>query len=226
VCAPIFVGGTLWGSAGAAFAAGTRFPAGAEERIARFAELIAVAIANAQARETLAHQAATDAVTGLANHRTFHERLRAEVERASRHGRALSLAVFDLDHFKQVNDTFGHLAGDAVLAAVALRLAAVARTGELVARIGGEEFAWLMPETTQDGACLAADRARRAIEATPFEVAGTLTVSAGVCSNEHARTAHELLNAADGALYGAKRGGRNTTLVYTQDLDPEATYFD
>jgi diguanylate cyclase (GGDEF)-like protein/PAS domain S-box-containing protein len=224
VGAPIVVGGRLWGSAGAAFAAGAKLPAGAEERIARFAELVAAAIANAQARENLAHQAATDAVTGLANHRAFHERLRAEVERASRHGRALSIAVFDLDHFKQVNDTYGHLTGDAVLAAVARRVAAVARTGELVARIGGEEFAWLMPETTQAGAYLAADRARRAVEATPFEGAGRVTISAGVCSNRHAATAHELVNAADGALYRAKRGGRNATFVYAADTAPDIAY--
>jgi GAF domain-containing protein len=86
VCAPILVNGRLWGTVGAGFAAGTTLPPGGEERLGRFAELVAVAIANAQARETLAHQAATDFLTGLANHRTFHERMRAEVERASRHG--------------------------------------------------------------------------------------------------------------------------------------------
>jgi len=220
ICAPIVVNGKLWGSAGASFGTATVLPPGGEERLARFAELVAVAIANAQAREMLARRAATDSVTGLANHRTFHERLRAEFERASRHGRALSVALFDLDHFKQVNDTHGHQTGDAVLAAVALRLAGVARTGELVARIGGEEFAWLMPETTQDGARHAAERARDAIGSTPFEGAGTLTVSAGVSSNEYAGTAHELLSAADQALYGAKRTGRNATVLYSEQYAP------
>jgi diguanylate cyclase (GGDEF)-like protein len=160
-------------------------------------------------------------VTGLANHRAFHERLRTEVERAGRHDRPLGLAVFDLDHFKEINDTHGHQIGDAVLAAVAQRLAAVARTGELVARVGGEEFAWVMPETTPDGAYLAAERARGAIEATAFETVGALTISAGVASNEHARTAQELLAAADRALYNAKHHGRNATFLYAQ-ADPVA----
>ncbi len=222
VGAPIVLGGRLWGAASAAFAAGTAIPDGSEERLSRFAELVAMAIANAQAWETVTHQAATDPLTGLANHRAFHERLRSEVERAARHGRALSLALFDLDHFKQINDTYGHQTGDNALAAVARRLVALARTGELVARIGGEEFAWLMPETTQDGAYLAAERARHAIAAAPFEVAGTLTVSAGVCSNQHADTAHELLNAADQALYSAKHNGRNVTFIYTQDTPSQS----
>jgi diguanylate cyclase (GGDEF)-like protein len=221
VAAPILLGGRLWGSAGTSFATGRSIPDRVEQRLIRFAELVAVAIANAEAWETVTHQAATDPVTGLANHRTFHERLNAEVKRATRHGRALSLAVFDLDHFKAINDTHGHQTGDNTLTAVAHRLAAVARAGELVARIGGEEFAWLMPETTQDSAYLAAERARRAIEAAPFELAGPLTISAGVCSNEHATTAHELLNAADRALYGAKHNGRNTTFIYNQDAEPQ-----
>jgi diguanylate cyclase (GGDEF)-like protein len=222
LCTPIVIGGRLWGSAGVAFAAGTSIPSHAGERLARFGELVAVAIANAEAWKAVTHQAATDPVTGLANHRTFHERLNSEVERAARHGRALSLALFDLDHFKDVNDTHGHQTGDDVLVAVARRLAAIARTGELIARIGGEEFAWLMPETTQDGGYLAAERARHAIEAAPFEVAGALTISAGVSSNQHASTAHELLEAADRELYGAKHNGRSTTFIYTQDAPPHA----
>jgi diguanylate cyclase (GGDEF)-like protein len=214
ICAPIRVGGMLWGSIGTSFADGATIPTDGDERLAQFADLVAVAIANAEARETLAHQAATDPVTGLANHRTFHERLRTEIERASRHGRRLSLAVLDIDHFKGINDTHGHQTGDDVLAAIAERLAAQARTGEIIARTGGEEFAWLMPETDADGAYLAAERARRAIEGTPFEMAGIVTISAGVCSDEHADTAPELFGAADEALYRAKRTGRNRTVIY------------
>jgi diguanylate cyclase (GGDEF)-like protein len=224
VCAPILVCGSLWGSAGAAFAEGMTIPPGAEDRLARFAELVALAIANAQARETLVLQAATDPVTGLANHRKFHERLNSEVERASRHGRVLSLALFDLDHFKQINDTHGHQTGDTVLAEVAQRLAAVARTGEVVARIGGEEFAWLMPETTQEAAYLASERARRAIQKTPFQIAGPLTISAGVASNQHADSTDALFSAADRALYSAKHNGRNTTFIYTHDTPPHPAY--
>jgi diguanylate cyclase (GGDEF)-like protein len=137
------------------------------------------------------------------------------VQRASRHGRALSIALLDLDHFKQVNDTNGHQIGDRVLAEVARRLTEAVRSGELIGRIGGEEFAWLMPEATPDGAYAASERIRDAIQDTPFGAAGTLTISIGVCSNDEARTAAELVDFADQALYWSKQGGRNNTHVYT-----------
>jgi len=218
VSAPITAQGRLWGSVGVALAAQTPISAGAKERLTRFAALVSLAISSAEALETLSRQATTDPITGLANYRTFYERLGAEVERSARHGRALSVAVLDLDHFKQVNDTHGHQTGDRVLVEVARRLAAAVRSGELMARIGGEEFAWLMPEATQDGAHAAAERVRHAIQGTPFDVAGTLTISVGVCSNEQARTGEQLVGFADQALYWSKQSGRNTTQIYTQDM--------
>jgi diguanylate cyclase (GGDEF)-like protein len=187
---------------------------GARERLASFAELVAVAISSAEALETLSREATTDPITGLANYRAFHERLGYEVERSARHGRALSVAVLDLDHFKQVNDAHGHQTGDRVLAEVARRLAGAVRCGELMGRIGGEEFAWLMPEATPDGAHAAAERVRASIQGTPFDAVGTLTVSIGVCSNQQAATADELVGRADEALYWSKTGGRNMTSVY------------
>jgi GGDEF domain-containing protein len=99
------------------------------------------------ASRRLERQADADPLTGLANHRAFHDRLRTEVERAQRYGRPLSLACLDVDGFKDVNDQFGHPAGDKVLREVAARLTTVARTADLVARIGGDEFAILLPET-------------------------------------------------------------------------------
>jgi diguanylate cyclase (GGDEF)-like protein/PAS domain S-box-containing protein len=215
VAAPVLVEGHLWGSVGLAFA-DVPPPAGAEERLARFSDLVAVAIANAEAWDALRRQAATDPLTGLANHRTFHDRLQTEVERAHRYGRDLSLVLFDLDHFKRVNDTFGHQEGDKVLAEVARRLSRDARRGELVARIGGEEFAWLLPETNEEGALAAAERARAAIEREPFGEVGTVSLSAGVCSNEPGREAHDLVRYADRALYLAKAAGRNRTLLYSE----------
>ena len=139
---------------------GGRSPPDAQERLSSFAELVAMAISSTEALETLSREATTDPLTGVANYRAFHERLATEVERSSRHGRLLSVAVLDLDHFKQVNDTYGHQIGDRVLAEVATRLANAVRSGELVARIGGEEFAWLMPEAAQDDAYAAAERVR------------------------------------------------------------------
>jgi diguanylate cyclase (GGDEF)-like protein len=217
VAAPITADGGLWGAVAVALAAGRAVPVGAQERMSSFAELVAVAISSAEALETLSREATTDSLTGLANYGAFHERLLSEVERSSRHGRALSVAVLDLDHFKRVNDTHGHQIGDRVLAEVARRLGNAVRSGELMARIGGEEFAWLMPEASQGGAYAAAERVRRAIQLTPFDTAGMLTISVGVCSNEQAHTAEELVGSADQALYWAKQSGRNTIFIYTPE---------
>jgi diguanylate cyclase (GGDEF)-like protein/PAS domain S-box-containing protein/putative nucleotidyltransferase with HDIG domain len=217
VAAPIRVGGRLWGAVAAATSAPEPLPAEGEERVERFADLVATAISNAQAWETLARQAATDAITGVPNYRTFHSRLRDEIERATRHRRPLSVVLFDLDRFKLVNDTHGHHAGDKVLAAVARALAAEARGGEVVARVGGEEFAWLLPETDALGAFAAAERARRAVAALDFGPIGRVTVSAGVSSLEDSGDGELLVQCADRALYWAKDAGRNQTFRYTAE---------
>ena len=213
VAAPIQVGGDLWGAVGAA--SEQHIAAGAELRLERFAHLASLAIANIQTLETLEHRASTDPLTGIANHRTFHDRLRSEVKRARRYDRDLSVVLLDLDHFKAVNDTHGHQAGDRILTVVAQRLAEEAREGELVARIGGEEFAWLIPESDEHGAHAAAERMRRAIETTPLPGVGTVTLSAGVCSTRAAH-AQQLMRNADRALYSAKEHGRNQTCVYSE----------
>jgi len=122
--------------------------------------------------------------------------------------------LLDLDHFKAINDTHGHQIGDRILRQVAQRLADEARDGELVARIGGEEFAWVIPESDQHGAYAAAERVRRAIETTPLAGVGTVTLSAGVCSTRHAGDAPQLMRNADRALYSAKEHGRNNTSIY------------
>jgi len=212
VAAPIQVAGELWGAVAAA--SEQHIAAGAELRLERFAHLASLAITNLETLETLEHRAATDPLTGIANHRTFHDRLRSEVERARRHGRDLSVVLLDLDHFKAINDTHGHQIGDRILRQVAQRLADEARDGELVARIGGEEFAWVIPESDQHGAYAAAERVRRAIETTPLAGVGTVTLSAGVCSTRHAGDAPQLMRNADRALYSAKEHGRNNTSIY------------
>jgi diguanylate cyclase (GGDEF)-like protein len=210
--APVTVSGELWGVVGATFADG-HVPDGLETRLARFADLVSLAISNAQTLETLARQASTDPVTGLANHRTFHERLAEEVGRALRYDHALTVAVIDIDHFKQVNDRYGHQTGDRVLAEVARQLAEQTRTGDLIARVGGEEFAWLMPETDEAGGAAAADRARRAIASLELDGAAPITVSAGVCALKGRLEPGELMRRADEALYTAKESGRDRTFV-------------
>ncbi len=158
--------------------------------------------------------ATTDPLTGLANHRAFHERLGAEAARSRRHGRPLSLVILDIDHFKLVNDLHGHPSGDRALREVAGRLRRLARADELLARVGGEEFAWLLPDSDATGALAAAERARIAIRETPVEPAGTLTLSAGVCDLAHAADVTELYRRADEALYLAKRGGRDRSVCH------------
>ncbi len=163
-------------------------------------------------------RATTDPLTDLPNHREFHERLRAEVERARRHGRELSVVVLDIDHFKLVNDTHGHPAGDRVLAHVATTLRRALRSGDTLARIGGEEFGWVLPETSALHAWQAVERARQILAASPAPKVGPIDFSAGVCDLEHVDEplgAPELLRLADGALYWAKRNGRGVTFRYS-----------
>jgi diguanylate cyclase (GGDEF)-like protein/putative nucleotidyltransferase with HDIG domain len=163
-------------------------------------------------------RATTDPLTNLPNHREFHERLAAEVERARRHGRALSVVVLDLDHFKLVNDTYGHPAGDRALIHVADTLRAVVRPGDTLARIGGEEFGWILPETDALEAWQATERARALLLDAPLPRAGRLNFSAGVCDLEQVAPplgGAELVRLADGSLYWAKRNGRGVTFRYS-----------
>jgi two-component system cell cycle response regulator len=155
----------------------------------------------------------TDSLTGLPNRRVFDESLRREVVRACRYDFPLSLVVLDLDHFKIINDTHGHQAGDAVLKSFASLAQEVFRDSDAVHRYGGEEFAVLLPHTPCVGAMDAAERLVLSVSNTPFRVGSetmNVTVSAGVAWRESGEmTPLELLAQADAALYQAKRSGRN-----------------
>jgi two-component system, cell cycle response regulator len=161
--------------------------------------------------------ATTDGLTGLVNHRTFQARLDEHLLAAERYGKKLSLLLCDIDHFKSVNDTYGHPVGDQVLRAVARTLANEARGTDVVARYGGEEFAVVMPETDTGGALVIAERIRERVGALVLETEqGPLrvTMSLGVATfpDDAARKAG-LVERADGCLYHAKRHGRNQSVA-------------
>jgi diguanylate cyclase (GGDEF)-like protein/putative nucleotidyltransferase with HDIG domain len=219
VAAPIHVEGAVWGVLVAGSGEPARFTADDVARIERFCGLAGLAVTNAQNIARLSDQAASDPLTGLANHRVFRERLAVEAERARRHGRELALAVFDIDHFKLVNEALGHRGGDSVLVDLGQRLAAACREGDLVARVGGEEFAWLMPETDSWGAWCAAERIRVEVAGTPLAGLGQQTVSAGVCDLAQAGgEGDRLYELADGAVYWAKAHGRDLSVRYSPDV--------
>lgn len=207
--APVDVEGALWGAVLVATRRAAGIPADAQARLARFAQLSALAIANVEARARLVEQATHDGLTGLVNHRVFFERLRHACDRATRSGEDLSLIVIDLDDFKGVNDRHGHLAGDRVLSEFAGRLRPAVRAGDTLGRTGGEEFAWLLPGSSHAATCAAAERLRRAISDEPFTVIGHLTMSAGIATLVSGESAAELFGAADAALYRAKERGRD-----------------
>lgn len=166
-------------------------------------------------REHWRHQALRDGLTGLANRRAFMAILAAEQQRAVRASRPFALAMLDLDHFKRVNDQHGHAAGDLVLVELARLLRAQLRDIDVAARIGGEEFALLLPESTAAQSLAALERIRTAVQALPLSYAGQpigVTVSIGVSEfigGVSAASIQQLLCQADEQLYAAKQGGRN-----------------
>lgn len=165
------------------------------------------------AGERLRALTVTDPLTGISNRRSFDERLAVEVARRNRYRTPLALVMVDLDHFKQLNDRRGHPAGDAVLRAVASLLNAEKRRGDVVARVGGEEFAAILPHTDAGAAAAWAERVRQRIATTAVDAGGeplSITASFGVADarGSHATTAG-LLAEADRALYAAKAEGRN-----------------
>jgi diguanylate cyclase (GGDEF)-like protein len=189
-----------------------------------FAGQAGVAVNNVRVHEEAQRLSLTDPLTGLWNYRYLTESVRREVERANRFGRMLTVVTLDLDHFKEVNDVYGHAAGDTVLAEFARRIRVGLREVDLAFRQGGEEFVVLLPETDAYGGAIVAERLGAAVRDAPVSIdprrvdgAGKavdripVTVSIGVAVYpDHAGTARGLLDAADDALYAAKAAGRDT----------------
>lgn len=170
----------------------------------------------------LAQRAQIDGLTGLWNRAYFDRRVQDEVARVQRHGGALSIAFFDADHFKSINDTFGHPAGDAVLQGIAELIQRESRQSDIACRYGGEEFVLIMPETSAQDAHAFCDRLRAGLEAIvwPRHPERKVTISIGVAGSNSASdiTAAAWVETADKCLYAAKKGGRNRVVL--SDLTP------
>jgi len=170
---------------------------------------------------SIKNMATYDTLTGLYNRRSFEERLEAEAEKSFRSGLPLSLVMVDIDHFKKVNDTFGHTEGDQILCKISSLLKNSVRRKDTVARYGGEEFILILPEAALQQSFVIAERIRQSVENTLFEVGRAqvnLTLSMGISNfpSHRVKSKEELIKMADQALYDAKRGGRNKVCIFTQ----------
>ena len=167
----------------------------------------------AQYHEEIYRLMTVDGLTELHNKRFFSESLEKEISRAKRYERPFSLVLFDIDHFKKINDTYGHLAGDAVLRQLGALIRGRVRRDDVPARTGGEEFAVILPEVSCEGAVILADKLRRSVEDSTFRFEGTIipvTISLGVAEwDPNIEDPAELVKRTDEKLYDAKRSGRN-----------------
>jgi diguanylate cyclase (GGDEF)-like protein len=190
------------------------------ELACRFADAAALALDNAQIRERLEYQAQTDSLTGLYNHRYFHDRLRAELTRASRSRDAVAVLMLDIDDFKRVNDVHGHGSGDQVLTDLAELLRTTLRGSDVVCRLGGEEFGVIMPSGDAGDALTLARRLTDALVDVDFGAAGKITISAGISQGpEHAMNPRELVACAEAAMMTAKARGKNQIVLFDEHTD-------
>jgi diguanylate cyclase (GGDEF)-like protein len=214
VVLPMRSDGTTVGSLSAfSRSAGQKLGEAQIDELERLAFRAGPALENARKYAEARALADLDALTGLHNRRYFHETLAREVARAQRYHRRLALIVFDLDDFKMINDRVGHLAGDAVLAEASQRLLSVVRSADIACRVGGDEFAIVLPESNVEEAELLAGRIARAINARPITPAGTVTLSAGVAELRPSDRPTDIFERADEALFRAKELGKDQTHV-------------
>ena len=171
------------------------------------------AIENARRFREARQLADLDALTGLHNRRFFHETLAREIARAHRYDRRLALVVFDLDDFKDVNDKIGHLAGDSVLAEAAERMRGVVRSADIACRVGGDEFAVILPESSLEDADQLYRRIQQAVSSRPIGQAGKLYLSAGVADLRPSDDPVTFFQRADDALYRAKEAGKGCAVT-------------
>ena len=187
----------------------------------RLGDAAALALDNAHIRARLEREAQTDSLTGLYNHRYFHERLRRELTLASAEHTNVAVVMIDIDDFKKVNDVFGHAVGDEVLAELADHLRATVRAGDIVCRIGGEEFAVIVPGSRAERTITLARRLAERLDEVELELAGRIAVSIGIAQGpEHAANPRELVACAEAAMMTAKARGKSQ-VVFFDDSDTE-----
>ena len=183
-----------------------------------FGDAAALALDNAQVRARLEHQAQTDSLTGLYNHRFFHERLRAELTRASRVRDTVAVLMFDIDDFKRVNDICSHAVGDQILVALSETAQSLVRQSDVICRIGGEEFGVIMPSCGAGDALGLARRLQHRLENQPIDAAGEITLSIGIAQGpEHAMNPRELVACAETAMMSAKFRGKNRIVIFNEE---------
>jgi diguanylate cyclase (GGDEF)-like protein len=197
-----------------------RFRKDVREMLGVIANQVATSLQNAMMYKKMETMATTDGLTGLTNHRTFQERFAQLLERSARHNHRAAMLLLDIDHFKKVNDTYGHPIGDEVLRQVAQVLAKAVRVIDIPARYGGEEFAIVLESTDLDGALALAERIREDVgrlEVPTDKGVLVVTTSIGVAAfPDDATEQPALIERADMALYHAKQGGRNRVVSYRE----------
>ena len=219
ICIPLISRGRIKGALNIYRTGATQFRDEEFALAKRFGDAAALAFDNAQIRAQLEHQAQTDSLTGLYNHRHFHERLRAEMTRASRSRESVALLIFDIDDFKRVNDVHGHAVGDQVLVGIAEILGRIARASDVACRVGGEEFAVVLPSCNSADALGFAGRLNAMLGETVFEPAGRMMVSVGIAQcPTHATNSRELVACAETAMMAAKAFGKNRVMVFDDEL--------
>src|SRR6266542_2616956 len=187
------------------------------ELAVRFADAAALALDNAQIRAQLEHQAQTDSLTGLYNHRYFHDRLRAELTRASRSRDSVAVLMLDIDDFKRVNDVHGHGTGDQVLTELADLLRGAVRGSDVVCRLGGEEFGVIMGSRDAGDVLSLGRRLTDALGEGELGPAGKLTVSIGISQGpQHAMNPRELVACSEAAMMTAKARGKNQIVLFDE----------
>ena len=183
----------------------------------RLGDAAALALDNAHIRARLEREAQTDSLTGLYNHRYFHERLRRELTRASSEHEHVAVVMIDIDDFKKVNDVFGHAVGDEVLGLLADHLRATVRSGDVVCRIGGEEFAVIVSGSHEEHIVSLAERLATGLDEVELGLAGRIAVSIGIAQGpEHAANPRELVACAEAAMMTAKARGKNQVVLFDE----------